>query len=658
LPSAATLHDVLVAIAGATGTILGLVLSISLIVFQTTAERYERPRIVAFLLRERVGAAVVWLLAVSFLSAVAFLVVGSLLADVRPLASTFIAGTLGAGGVVALVTYRTHALTGYLPDRLFHSLTLEMRHQLFRAQRRRAGRSVEAHAQRVVGDDLETLEDMIERVVAEKDYEMLAAGLRSIGTWLATYLQVKRRFTDRSPWFPRRPVRLSGSASRPIADRLTAQGLLPATDPQPHRDWIEDKTLESLRRATIALPNDASDAWQGVLTFFSEMWQWAWQTQEITVADGVMAEVEQLAREPRLLQDQGVVEQLTTFAWVVVEVAGRGFPVTAANIVDSRPWERADFATRLPRLAAEQAKDLSDRILLEQALTREVVTPREWMVEDVGLRWQPLEEEHRHDSIARAYGIAFEALNVACVENAPTAPLAAEMLLRIATRALEHGQPVAFQPSLVALLERGFGLAGSDEYQNLRGTLFTATRRLAESGRWADNRLLLAVIVTTVLPRDRAIAGANQTRAMVGWFDVLFMIAHSYAWAEFKGDPDGLRTSGALVSAIADVDRLAEVVGRHFASTLLLPFDTNVKYNEWFQPLRTAAYELPDRYVRDGGIGYGVVKDHPSDLFRRSEPLGFSGDSAVEGLVEQMLSWRRAEIQKLIALLQHRGPAR
>ena len=65
-PSGETLRNVLVGAAAGTATILGLVLSISLIVWQATADRYRSSTIVGFLLRERLGAAVVRLLALAF----------------------------------------------------------------------------------------------------------------------------------------------------------------------------------------------------------------------------------------------------------------------------------------------------------------------------------------------------------------------------------------------------------------------------------------------------------------------------------------------------------------------------------------------------------------------------------------------------------------
>lgn len=66
-PSAGTLRNVLAAVAAGTGAILGLVVTISLIVFQSSAGRYRSDRIIGFLIPERVDRFVVRLLALSFL---------------------------------------------------------------------------------------------------------------------------------------------------------------------------------------------------------------------------------------------------------------------------------------------------------------------------------------------------------------------------------------------------------------------------------------------------------------------------------------------------------------------------------------------------------------------------------------------------------------
>jgi len=124
-PSAETLRIVLAAAAGGTATILGLVLSISLISWQATADRYRSTSIVAFLLRERLGSAVVRLLALGFAYSLWVLALFEVSGH-RPYASTALAVGLCTAAVLSLISYRESALIGYLPVSIAHSLKEEI----------------------------------------------------------------------------------------------------------------------------------------------------------------------------------------------------------------------------------------------------------------------------------------------------------------------------------------------------------------------------------------------------------------------------------------------------------------------------------------------------------------------------------------------------
>lgn len=153
-PSAETLRIVLAAAAGGTATILGLVLSISLISWQATADRYRSTSIVAFLLRERLGSAVVRLLALGFAYSLWVLALFEISGH-RPYASTALAVGLCTAAVLSLISYRESALIGYLPVSIAHSLKEEIIAELDRARRRGAGRSVENRSRIIIAADLQ-----------------------------------------------------------------------------------------------------------------------------------------------------------------------------------------------------------------------------------------------------------------------------------------------------------------------------------------------------------------------------------------------------------------------------------------------------------------------------------------------------------------------
>ena len=72
-----------------------------------------------------------------------------------------------------------------------------------------------------------------------------------------------------------------------------------------------------------------------------------------------------------------------------------------------------------------------------------------------------------------------------------------------------------------------------------------------------------------------------------------------------------------------------------------------------------AANALEDRPVFDGGIGYSLEKDHPSDLFARSHVLGVGPMDCLEHLVAAVIAdrdgARRALLNVIASLIDKCG---
>jgi hypothetical protein len=471
LPAPGTLSAVLTATTAATGTILGLVLSVSLIVFQATAVRYQRSRIVAFLLRERVASAVVRLLTVAFLYSLVLLLLSDVFSGVTLYVATLIAVGLSGAGVVSLITYRSHALAGYLPKQLFATLSAETGSQIFRALRKGAGRSVQAHAQQVVAEDLGTLEDLTERVISEPDPLSLAAGLDSMSGPFEAYLQVKRRFGSDSSWFPRRAVRLQGNATTSITDHITGQGLMAPTNPEPDRQWFEQRLLRVIRLARDGLTGDVWEPWDALTGLYGRAWQYAWAAQEFETTDVILNDVESLASDPRIIAKPDLTQRIAELAWIVVHASGEGFSVTAADIVGTTPWKNPRYTDVLPRLAAQQAYELARRGSLEIALTGSLQTPQDRMVDELVPFWTELEAEHRERYVRRGYQLALALLENAAAQKTPATPIAAEMVLRTIVHALELDVLPELDPLLIKWIDVAFDVADGETFDHLRDTL-------------------------------------------------------------------------------------------------------------------------------------------------------------------------------------------
>jgi hypothetical protein len=245
-PSTETSRNLLGGAAAGTATILGLVLSISLIVWQATADRYRSSTIVAFLLRERLGTAVVRLLALAFAYSLWVLALLELF-GFRPYwlgdASALVALVLSTAAVLSLISYRHLALLGYLPRSIARSLRQEIAQEMRRAQRRNAGRSVENYSRRLDEADLQIFRDLLVRLRADDELLDLAACLDELRSVLALYAHRKHRFRPDTLFFAHEKARLGPSAYA-IEEAMGSQGLMTPTSDVPDHLWFEKRLLD------------------------------------------------------------------------------------------------------------------------------------------------------------------------------------------------------------------------------------------------------------------------------------------------------------------------------------------------------------------------------------------------------------------------------
>ena len=158
--------------------------------------------------------------------------------------------------------------------------------------------------------------------------------------------------------------------------------------------------------------------------------------------------------------------------------------------------------------------------------------------------------------------------------------------------------------------------------------------------------LLHLATVAGVIKRSRE---QDQNRAAVLAFDSLFTAAAVFAWSEFHRRDDGLAVVGRYVQhPFAELDSLVQLFEDHALLQMMLPM---VKYHQWFQPLVLAVHELPDRPVRDGGIGFSVEKEHDSPLIAGAAMM-FGAEDCLEGLVARVAEEREACRVRLVRTLR------
>jgi hypothetical protein len=647
-PQDDTLRNLLAAAAGGTATILGLVLSISLIVWQTTADRYRSTTIVDFLLRERTGAAMVRMLALAFAYSLWVLALLELRGDSRPYVSVGMALAISTAAVLSLIGYRHTALLGYLPRSIAARLGEEITTEVQRAQRPGAGRSVERHSRYVVASDFQILDDLITSLSSDGDPRDLAPTLGVLRIALNFYVRTKGALQPQSLFFDRQEQRLSANASE-IEDTIASEGLLnPTTEAADHL-WFERRILELGRAASAPAALAEPEVRDEIFRLWGEGLQYAWFGEDPDAVDLILVEIRSLRGDPRTLQDPEVAEDYLTLAWLLIEAVGRGFLIEATDVVDARAWEREKHLKHLPWGAQADARELGRRVKREIAIAGAVLTPRDAMVREVAAWRKPRLQEHRRRLSHEALELCLTHLKKANEAAPMAAPVAARMTLRLLLRMAYHELPLPDLGDLGGELLTAHAGAAPAEAEDLRKDAGRAARVLAEHEHWGAAYEMCDVVTKAGwVARSRE---QNVQQQVLVLFDALFSLTVVYSWAEFHNRTDHLmRLAPLLHPPWVNLDSLIEMVEGHRLTSLMFP---TLDHYRWFQPVRQAAFSLPD-VAHGSGMAYRTVKDHSSPLFRRSELLFGPRDALEYMLVAVAISGLRARLRAVLIAMREK----
>jgi len=646
-PGDDTIRNLLAAAAAGTATILGLVLSISLIVWQTTADRYRSTTIVGFLLRERTGTAVVRLLALGF--AYSLWVLALFEVAGRPAyVSALIALLLSTIAVLSLIGYRELGLLGYLPGNIARRLSADVIREQRRASAPWAGESVADRSRRVVAADLQIFDDLVAHLLDEGDADDAAVCLNQLRRAVTHCVIAKPSLQPDSRFFERRREPLRGGGAVGLQDGLASDGLMTPMTEVPDHLWVERRAMaigDKVRESPLLLESNA--LFESLFALWAMPLQYAWHGEDDDAVGLVFDHVESLAADDRVLGHPKIVERLATVAWLLIEGVGGGHTVGSDAIVDSKPWTKASRrGSHFPWRAQTDARELGRRIRNEIDIAGEIVSPRWAMIEDVeGRRGVRLREQQLVQT-GRAISLCGDLLVRASDSTALSAPTAASMTIRVILRAAHHDLDVSAAEAVAAPLMKAVAQTSGETADELRDDIGRLARVCAERGEWS-----LAYGALDVAARAGVIARIHQSderRALVLLFDTLFLAALVYAWGEFHlTDEHEARTVIYVQHPFADLDRLDLLLKDRVLHQLMLPM---VRYYQWFQPLQHRLSDLPTRYVDDGGIGYGEEVDHPSELIASSE-LMFGPDECLTTLIDAAVEGRQRKLKELAALL-------
>ncbi len=534
LPDAGTVTILLAAVAGGTATILGLVLSISLIAWQATADRYRSTSIVAFLLRERIGASVVRLLALAFAYSLWVIALYQFL-PYRPYVSAALALALGTVAVVSLISYRRAGLVGYLPESIANSLSGDMRAALARARRPGSGRSVQDHSRRVVLGDLQIYSDLFGRLAREGDPTDIAASLGQLAAFVLHYSYVKHELDPDSLFFERHEQRLPPS-SADIEEHLASEGAMNPTMQIPEHHYLERRLAEALRDLTDGPMAEHPLVSKGLFGLWALPLQISWYQEDHEAVEIFLGELKDLAGHPAMRASPETAEPIMTVPWLLVEAAGNGLSTTAQQILATKPWNGERRLRRLPWAAQEDARLLARMITAEHEVAGRTVTPEPVILTEIEQRRRPRLKEQQKLMCKHALEYCHTQLTMLKPGEAG-ASIVVRMTIRTILRITHHGLPLPDIQPLASPLLTAIEHLGATEAEDLRLDTARAARVLAASGEWqAAYQMLRITAVASLIARARE-GQSNPMHAIEITFDLTYLRAYPDNQAGFGGVP-------------------------------------------------------------------------------------------------------------------------
>jgi hypothetical protein len=326
-----------------------------------------------------------------------------------------------------------------------------------------------------------------------------------------------------------------------------------------------------------------------------------------------------------------------------VELAGRGFTLSSTAIVARRPWEDAKRLRNLPWKAQEDARLLAEQIRTELFVTGSVVSPQSEQIREVEARREPRLADAREQLLRRALALCASQLEMAVSEQSTVVGAIMLMSIRTLLRIVHHELDVPDIGGIAHPMRESLVSANPEQLGEILAAAGRAARVLAERGSWpAAYDMLRVAEDASVLIRVQA---QDPQETIRPFFDGLVTAAIVFGWGEYHQRDDHVRVTGRYVQTpYADLDALVDASGQHQLGGLMFP---NVVHYQWAQPLSIAIDDLPDRPVYDGGIGYGLEKDHPSKLFAESGVLSIGPGDLLEALIEATAADRLLMRQEL-----------
>ena len=287
-PDWTLLFSLLGSIIAGIAAIIGILLAISLVVIQLTAQRYPY-RMVRFIIEEKVGAYVLDMLIIALLFSLwtlFFLDRGSSI----PVISIVLSLILASLSIVFVFVYGQYALYFFRPQQGFTAVAFEANRSLNTLFKKgsKLGRIATAKLRYRVRESIKVLTDFIDVLSKTKDEDSWIGNI-SLASVLTTYMTQKRFIEIDSGWFEFVTLRASDNLYE--LNSLYEEAALQRTTQKADTEWLERDVLQSLDNVQKKLFKNKKDekvdlnSLASLTTAYSEIIKSCFEQHEFGVLD-------------------------------------------------------------------------------------------------------------------------------------------------------------------------------------------------------------------------------------------------------------------------------------------------------------------------------------------------------------------------------------
>lgn len=626
-PNTQIIISVLGAIISGVATVIGLLLSISLVVLELAANRYPY-RMVRFLVEEKVGAYIIDLLVMTLLFSLwtlFFLQRGTTV----PYVSILVCLLLTSFSIVFMFVYRNYSLYFFQPYQGFLAVSSEVRksiHAVFEKEAR-LGRSVTSYMQKRVRERVFLIQDFINVLMDRKDPEA-TYGLTAISSIVSLYITGKRFIDVQGEWYPLRdvPVTKEDYVSLQLTQPFEEFALGTRMKKEPDTDWLERQILHVIESAQRkAIKKDYRRCLNAIILGYREIVENCFEHQEFSILDQVMKQVLEFGVETSLKSYPEVRSEFYSLILFVVEKSIRGsYLKSLRDVVRKVSWlsDEEIISLKLPKMFNEELLSHRRKLETELAIEGRIVTPPDWIENEI------MDKVSQLDVILsrKYYGEALRILsnvheNVSPKKRYHEIRNVLVIQLQALRRALVLGKKGLTFENIDGVLEqvlKSYKHLAAE--RNLRLDVFKELKlgclnSIKEHGEKSLRKFFEALSIVSM----QEFSGGEDTFPEEALEALLVVMSFAFLDSEFYTSESFEIVEDPIFKNF-DVDKLIDLfekMTRRYDPSLTL------KYHNWFQGILLETSRLPMvGKKREGTRSLDLIYDHPSEFIQRSHLTG------------------------------------